>query len=91
MAIFGSGASDGVSKLLERAKIETINSAYAEIPKPGEVVINPGDRRLHVDRVVALPELYGPSVRGIPLGRERLHSREPIRAGPGRGADLCRR
>jgi sulfide:quinone oxidoreductase len=68
LAIFGSGASDGVSKLLERAKIKTINSAYAEIPKPGEVVINPGDRRLQVDRVVALPELYGPPVRGIPLG-----------------------
>ena len=30
-------------------------------------MINPGDRRLQVDRVVALPELYGPSVRGIPL------------------------
>jgi sulfide:quinone oxidoreductase len=67
LAIFGSGASDGVSKLLERAKIKTINSAYAEIPNAGEVVINPGDRRLHVDRVVALPELYGSPVRGIPL------------------------
>jgi len=31
-------------------------------------VVNPGDRRLQVDRVVALPELYGPSMRGIPLG-----------------------
>ena len=31
------------------------------------MVINPGDRRLHVDRVIALPELYGPCVRGIPL------------------------
>ncbi len=70
LAIFGSGASDGVSKLLQRAKIKTINSAYAEIPRPGEVVINPGDRRLHVDRVVALPELYGPPVRGIPLGEK---------------------
>jgi sulfide:quinone oxidoreductase len=69
LAIFGSGASDGVRKLLERAKIKTINSAYAEIPKAGEVVIDPGDRRLQVDRVVALPELYGPPVRGIPLGQ----------------------
>jgi sulfide:quinone oxidoreductase len=30
------------------------------------VVVNPGDRRLKVDRVVALPELYGPAVRGLP-------------------------
>jgi sulfide:quinone oxidoreductase len=68
LAIFGSGASDGVGKLLERAHIQTINSGYVEIPQPGEVVVNPGDRHLHVDRVIALPELYGPSIRGIPLG-----------------------
>jgi len=67
LAIFGSGASTAVGELLERAHIQTINSAYAEVPKPGEVVINPGDRRLQVDRVIALPELYGPSIRGIPL------------------------
>jgi sulfide:quinone oxidoreductase len=67
LAIFGSGASTAVGELLGRAHIETINSAYAEVPRAGEVVINPGDRRLHVDRVVALPELYGPSIRGIPL------------------------
>jgi sulfide:quinone oxidoreductase len=68
LAIFGSGASSAVGELLERAHIETINSAYAQVPEAGEVVINPGDRRLHVDRVIALPELYGPSIRGIPVG-----------------------
>jgi sulfide:quinone oxidoreductase len=67
LAIFGSAASGAVGELLERAHIETITSAYAEVPHSGEVVINPGDRRIQVDRVVALPELYGPSIRGIPL------------------------
>jgi sulfide:quinone oxidoreductase len=68
LAIFGAAASDAVRGLLEKTHIEMINSAHAEVPAQGEVVINPGDRRLQVDRVVALPELYGPSVRGIPLG-----------------------
>ncbi len=68
LAIFGPTASEGVAELLARASIETVNSAYAEIPSVGEVVINPGDRHLRVDRVIALPELYGPCVRGIPLG-----------------------
>jgi sulfide:quinone oxidoreductase len=31
-------------------------------------VINPGNRHLNVDRVIALPELCGPGLRGIPLG-----------------------
>jgi sulfide:quinone oxidoreductase len=30
--------------------------------------MNPDERRLQVDRAIALPELYGPSIRGIPLG-----------------------
>jgi sulfide:quinone oxidoreductase len=68
LAIFGATVSSAVSDLLEKVGIQTIGSAYAEIPTQGEVVINPGERRLQVDRVIALPELYGPSLRGIPLG-----------------------
>ncbi|HXR28477.1 MAG TPA: FAD-dependent oxidoreductase [Solirubrobacteraceae bacterium] len=67
LAIFGTAASEAVQERLERARITTITSAYAEVPRTGEVVINPGDRSLSVDRVIALPELYGPCVRGIPL------------------------
>jgi sulfide:quinone oxidoreductase len=68
LGIFGLAASSEVAQLLERAHIKTINSAYAEIPRSREIVINPGDRHLHVDRIVALPELYGPPLRGVPLG-----------------------
>jgi sulfide:quinone oxidoreductase len=68
LAIFGQKASDAVAALLERAGIETISSAYAEVPSASELVMNPGDRRLRADRVVALPELYGPQLRGVPLG-----------------------
>jgi sulfide:quinone oxidoreductase len=67
LAIFGQNASSTVAGMLDRAGVQTIHSAYAEVPSAGELVINPGDRRLHVNRVIALPELYGPSVRGIPL------------------------
>ena len=67
LAIFGDGASHGVAGLLADSGIATVTSAYCEIPEPGHVVINPGQhRRLAVDRIVALPELYGPSVAGLP-------------------------
>ncbi len=68
LAIFGSAASEAVVDLLAAANVETIGSAYVEAPSSGEVLINPGERHLEVDRVIALPELYGPVVRGIPLG-----------------------
>lgn len=67
LAIFGSAVSSAMSEVLARARIETITSAYVEVPRGDRLVIHPGDRRLRVDRVVALPELYGHSLRGIPL------------------------
>ena len=70
LAIFGDIASRGVAELLAAAKIETITSAHAEVPSYGEVLMNQGARRLEVDRVIALPELSGPVVRGIPLGED---------------------
>ena len=68
LAIFGSAASGAVAELLASAKVEVLSSAYAEVPSSGKVLINPGERRLEVDRVIALPELYGPVLRGVPLG-----------------------
>ncbi|HYM44626.1 MAG TPA: FAD-dependent oxidoreductase [Solirubrobacteraceae bacterium] len=69
LRLFGLGASEAVAKLLKDAGVETITSAYAEVPRWSTVVINPGDRRLEVDRVVALPELFGPAVRGLPVAQ----------------------
>jgi sulfide:quinone oxidoreductase len=70
LAIFGETASRGVAELLAAAKIETITSAQAEVPNYGEVLMNQGERNLQVDRVIALPELSGPVVRGVPLGED---------------------
>jgi sulfide:quinone oxidoreductase len=68
LAVFGDGASSEVAQLLHERGITTITSARCEVPDSRLVVINPGDRRLGVDRVVALPELRGPAVRGLQAG-----------------------
>jgi sulfide:quinone oxidoreductase len=68
LAIFGPTASSAVVDLLNAANVEMIGSAYADVPSYDKVLINPGERHLDVDRVVALPELNGPALRGIPLG-----------------------
>jgi sulfide:quinone oxidoreductase len=67
LAVFGSEASLAVERLLEDNGILFIPSAHCETPAPGAVSINPGSRQLRVDRVVALPELFGPSTPGVPL------------------------
>jgi sulfide:quinone oxidoreductase len=68
LAVFGLGASQAIAQLLMDNGVETITSAHCEIPEAGRIVIHPGSRELLADRIVAMPELFGPSVRGIPGG-----------------------
>jgi sulfide:quinone oxidoreductase len=68
LAIFGDTVSSAVTELLEQNGITTITSAYCEVPDGFHVEIHPGDRQLEVDRIVALPELDGPSIDGVPGG-----------------------
>jgi sulfide:quinone oxidoreductase len=70
LAVFGQGAADAVGTLLADDKIEVITSAYCEIPQSGVIEIAPGDRKLMVDRVVALPELLGPEIDGVPQDQD---------------------
>jgi sulfide:quinone oxidoreductase len=66
LAVLGTGVSDAVGKSLESAGIEVICGAHAETPSPGQVSLFPQGDTLHFDRIVALPELFGPATRGVP-------------------------
>jgi sulfide:quinone oxidoreductase len=68
LAIFGHAVSEAVGRLLEQNGITMVTSAQSGVPEPGLVVMHPGDRKLRVDRVVALPQLSGPSTPGVPGG-----------------------
>jgi sulfide:quinone oxidoreductase len=66
LEIFGGAVSEAVERLLVEHGILVIPSAHCETPEPGHVAIHPGGRTLQVDRIVALPELFGPATPGIP-------------------------
>jgi sulfide:quinone oxidoreductase len=66
LAIFGVDASLAVARLLAERKIEVVTSAYCEVPDAKSVRIHPGDRSLEVDSIIALPELRGPAIAGLP-------------------------
>jgi sulfide:quinone oxidoreductase len=68
LAIFGAPASEAVGNLLRQRGIELHTSVGPEVPGPGLVSLRPYGREVRVDRVVALPELYGPSTPGVPGG-----------------------
>ncbi len=66
LAVFGTVVSRAVRELLDDAGIVVISASHAETPKPGEVALSPSGRRIFADRIIALPELFGPSTPGVP-------------------------
>lgn len=66
LALFGSTVSDAVERLLQDNGIMVISATDAENPESGRITLYPGGHTLYVDRVVALPELFGPSTPGVP-------------------------
>jgi sulfide:quinone oxidoreductase len=68
LELFGTRASEAVAALLDAAGIGLITGVQAQVSELGEIVMMPGARTLSASRIVALPELFGPSVRGLPVG-----------------------
>jgi sulfide:quinone oxidoreductase len=66
LAIFGPAVSTAVAELLDEAGVRFVAPVYARMPDKNHLELSPGGRRLTVDRVIALPELFGPAVRGLP-------------------------
>lgn len=66
LAIFGSTASEAVGRLLDRAGVTVYSSATAYVPAAGRLLVQPQGVELAPGRMVAMPRIEGPSVRGLP-------------------------
>jgi sulfide:quinone oxidoreductase len=66
LAIFGARASSAMQELLEKRGITMHAGSYATIERNGVLALAPGDRRLKVQRIVALPIITGHAIDGIP-------------------------
>lgn len=66
LALFQGAGSAAVAERLHAAGIAFAGSAYAHEAREGVLTLTPGERRLEVDRVVALPQLEGPRIDGVP-------------------------
>jgi sulfide:quinone oxidoreductase len=67
LAVFGPEASTAVSALLEEAGITVEAGVYADVLPGSQVRLTPGGRRLAFNRVVTLPLIAGPQLRGVPV------------------------
>lgn len=67
LEVFGAEASKHVEELLANARIELLAQHTPVSADSNGLVMAPSEHaRLEVDRVVALPTMSGPSIRGIP-------------------------
>ena len=63
---FGQAAGEAVARLLEKAEITLHTGVTARVPAPQ--VIRFDGMQLEVERIVTLPKITGPAIRGIPAG-----------------------
>ena len=67
LEVFGAESARHVEELLDVAGIELITQHTPVTADANGLVVAPADRgRIEVDRVVALPTMSGPSIRGVP-------------------------
>jgi sulfide:quinone oxidoreductase len=66
LALFGAETSRALAARLAQARVAVVTGVHADVPRAGLVELRPGEDGLSVDRVVTLPDLDGPRVRGLP-------------------------
>lgn len=66
LSVFGGAVSDAVARLLAEAGIVVHAGAVASVPAANRVELSPGGETLTPDRIVALPRIVGPEIRGLP-------------------------
>jgi sulfide:quinone oxidoreductase len=64
---FGQPAGDAILRLFDQAGINLHTGVVARVPSPQLVTF--GEKRLAAQRIITLPKITGPAVRGIPAGR----------------------
>ena len=66
LAVFGAAVSEVVSNRLARAGIRVYCNSLAKVPATGRLLIEPQGVELHPARMISMPRVAGPSVRGLP-------------------------
>ena len=70
LAAFGRGASEAVAELLESSRVTVHVGSSAEVPAGSKLRITPEESELEPERIVAMPRLVGPRIRGLPADHD---------------------
>jgi sulfide:quinone oxidoreductase len=68
LAVFGTTVSETVANRLARAGVKLYTNSLAKVPAKRTLVIEPQGLVLEDQRIVAMPRVTGPAIRGLPGG-----------------------
>jgi sulfide:quinone oxidoreductase len=68
LAVFGTAVGEIVANRLARAGVTIYTNALAKVPAKRRVVIQPQNIELEDQRIVTMPRIAGPAIRGLPGG-----------------------
>jgi sulfide:quinone oxidoreductase len=68
LAVFGTAVGDVVANRLARAGVRLYTNSLAKVPAARKVVIQPRNVTLDDQRIVSMPRVAGPAIRGLPGG-----------------------
>jgi sulfide:quinone oxidoreductase len=68
LAVFGTAVSDVVTEHLARAGVTVYTNSLAKVPAARKLVIQPQNIELADQRIVSVPRVAGPAIRGVPGG-----------------------
>jgi sulfide:quinone oxidoreductase len=66
LAVFGTAVSEVVTNRLARAGVKVYANSLAKVPAKRTLVIQPQNVELEDQRIVAMPRIAGPAIRGLP-------------------------
>ena len=68
LAVFGTAVSDVVTHRLAQAGVTVYTNSLAKVPAARKLVIQPQNVELAEQRIVTMPRVAGPAIRGLPGG-----------------------
>jgi len=66
LAVFGGAVSDVVTNRLARAGVKVYCNSLARVPQARRLLIEPHGVELRDQRIITMPRIAGPSIRGLP-------------------------
>ena len=66
LAVFGMAVSEVVANRLARAGVKLYTNSLAKVPAKNTLVIQPQNVHLEDQRIVTMPRIAGPAIRGLP-------------------------